>query len=490
MAKIYFIYFDLYSGSFSAFPHGLAYIIGTLKSDNNNVIFGHLRNDSDYESVIESIENNKPDIVGFSFSTTQKKYVRRFLDIYKPTTKLLIAGGIHPRLVKEQVFNDFPAIDGVCVGEGEIPLRELCHRFDAGGDYLHTPGFYFRTDTGIIKNPIEPLYDLDSLPLPDYSLFDYKRMIREGGGYYQMMLSRGCPHNCTYCASYALLESFPNKNRFVRYPSPSRAINIVKNNLSLYPYPKTKLIAFTDDVFTLNKKWLFSFCEMYKKEIKVPFMCLTRVENISDDIARCLRDAGCVVIEFGVESGNEWMRRHVLNRKYSNETVENALRVTKKYGIKRGVLIMIGLPFETNRMQVDTIELCRRLRTELGIVTFFFPFPGTKLWQVCSEYNLMLDNLEDRASGLFNGPSLKEIFNSHKNTVKNYQVLQLFFYLRLVSPALHIPIILENMLFRILMLTRKIIFPFIDKSTESAFIIRFIQALRRFVLKNVIFRQG
>jgi len=479
MAKIHLLHFDFCSGSFPNFPHGLAYIIGALRTDKHEVTFSHLMKPSDYEYAANLISGGKPDIIGLSFPTTQKQYVRHFLDNFPLKAELLIAGGSHARLVKELIFEDFPALDGVCIGEGEMPFRELCGRIDKGKEYIDVGGFSFRTDSGIINNPITPVSDLDLLPMPDYSLFDYNRMVRESGGYFQMILSRGCPFDCSYCCNHIFREVFRDKNKYVRLPSPQRAIDIIKKNLLLSPYPKTKIIAFIDDVFIRDSRWLSQFGGLYKKEVGIPYMCNSRIEYVNREVLGYLKESGCSAIELGLESGNEWLRGHVLNRRYSNEAVEEAFALAKEYKIKVGAFIMMGIPFETNSMQKDTIRLCARLRPEFGLVSFFFPFPGTKIFQICSQYGLMLDNLEKKLSGYFAGPSLKEIFNSHEKTIRNHQELQLFFYLRMVFGRYHLPAFFEKAFLFILMPVRKPIFFFLNKSTKNIRMLKLIAALRR-----------
>ena len=160
------------------------------------------------------------------------------MDIADFSDVLIIGGGVYCTLIKEEIFAEFPKIDGICIGDGEASLKELCRRLDSNEDYFNTPGFYFKTEKGIIKNPILPLQNIESVPLPDYSLFDYKKIIRESGDRFTMMLSRGCPYGCYYCGNHALREAYPNKDKYVRLCSPDHAIKIIKNNLSLYPRTK------------------------------------------------------------------------------------------------------------------------------------------------------------------------------------------------------------------------------------------------------------
>lgn len=480
MAKIALIYFDLHTGYYPSFHHGVASLIGTLKHENHKVTLCHLVVDDDFNKAIGFLKEEKPDLVALSFTTNQKKYVRRFFKIGNLSARLVIAGGVHCTLVKDGALKDFPEIDGVCVGEGEFPLKELCRRLDNKDDFLSTPSFCFRTNNGIVKNPVAPLQAIDSLPLPDYTLYNYKKIISDNGQCFPMMLSRGCPYNCHYCCNHAFREIYSNKNDYVRFPSMQRSINLIKNNLLLYP--KTEKIIFADDTFTLNQKWLSEFCEIYKKEIGLPFLCNARVETINEQVAQYLKIGGCISIDFGVESGNEWLRKHVLNRKHSNKKIKEAFAITKKYGLKTFSFNIVGLPFETKEMARDTLNLNLELQPDFGKCFYFYPYPESRIHQLCLDYDLLLDDLES-VSGYLEAPSLKEVYMSHKEVKNSFELIQTFFYLRLLLSKIRIPFLFEKFLLKILFLLKRPILMFLNPTTNNRTILGLRKILRKKAMK-------
>jgi len=476
MLKVCLIYFDINTGYYPGFHHGLAYIIGTLKADNHEVELCHLVKEIDIAETIKYLERSAPDIIGLSFTTNQIKYVRLLFKTVKLSAKLVVAGGVHCTLLKEDIFNEFPEIDGICIGEGELPLKNLCQKIDNDESYITSPSFYFRTKDGIVENPILPLRDIDNLALPDYTLFDYNEIISENGDCFPILLGRGCPYNCHYCCNHVLRQVYPNKNKYVRFPSVTRSIAIIENDLSIYP--NARKIAFADDTFTLDKDWLFDFCNIYKRKIDLPFLCNARVETISDQVVQCLKYAGCVSIDFGVESGNEWLRKHILNRRHSNEQIRKAFHVTEKYGIKRFSFNVVGLPFETKEMAKDTLNLNSELRPNFGKCFYFFPFPGTMLHHLCAKYDLILDKT-DAVSGYLESPSLKEVFMSHKETKKQFELMNLFFYTRLLFSKIRIPILVEKWVLIIVCLFNKPISYFLDPTVTNKNISGVRKAMRK-----------
>lgn len=232
--KIHFIYFDLYTGYQPSLHHGLAYLAGTLENAGHDVFLSHLVDKQGLIDLGKVMNSRNSDIVALSFTTNQKRYVRLFLDTACISDSFLIAGGVHCSLVKEGVFDEFPELRGICIGEGEVPFKMLCEKLNLKENYFNTPGFYFKTTEGIVKNRLILFEEIDSLSLPDYSIFNYKKIITENGLTFPMMLSRGCPFDCAYCCNHALKENYLNREKYVRLISPQRALKIIKHNLNLF----------------------------------------------------------------------------------------------------------------------------------------------------------------------------------------------------------------------------------------------------------------
>jgi anaerobic magnesium-protoporphyrin IX monomethyl ester cyclase len=320
MAKIALIYFDISTGYYPSFHHGLAFLMGALR-DRHEVFFHHLALPGHIEDVSARVAGERADIVGLSFATNQVRHVKEFLRSWKrKDEKLVIAGGVHPTLEREKIFETFQDIDGICLGEGEISFSLLCDRMERDEDFWHIPGFLFRRKEQMIENPVMELPDIESLSFPDYSRFNYKKIIQDNGEIFPMAISRGCPYDCFYCCNHALRKIYKGSRTYSRIPSPSHALSLIQHNLKLYPFPKK--IDFADDTFTFTKKWLKDFCHLYRRMIHLPFQCNARVETVDEETVDMLKTAGCVSVALGVESGNEWLRVNILNRTHSDRAIQ------------------------------------------------------------------------------------------------------------------------------------------------------------------------
>lgn len=481
MANIALCYFDVKTGYYPSFHHGLASIIGMLTSHGHGVTLFHITSESEMEQARDAIHCDRPSLVGLSFTTNQKKYAASFLSRLEYDGPV-IAGGVHVTIVRSEIFTELPRIDGICIGEGETQFAELARRIDSGSDYTDIQSFIFKRDGQVIENGIAPLVELDTLPIPDYSMFKYEKIIRDNGDCFPMMLGRGCPFTCNYCVNQLYQQIYPNKKRYVRQPSIDRAIAIIRSNLALYP--GVKRIMFNDDIFTLDKEWLRRFCKAYKAEIGLEFLCCARVETINDETAAHLKAGGCFSIDFGVESGNEWLRRHVLNRKHSNETIRKAFRAAQKHRINCFSFTMVGLPFETREMAKDSILLNMALKPNFGKCFFFYPFPGTELYSLCKKYNLYPDD-PDRVSGFLESPIIKEVFMTHKEIKKYSNIMNAFFYAQLVLQKLRLTAVLHAVLLKIVFLLRKPVIFLADPYNKNRYMVLMRKLLRKFAMRHL-----
>jgi radical SAM superfamily enzyme YgiQ (UPF0313 family) len=157
-------------------------------------------------------------------------------------------------------------------------------------------------------------------------------------------------------------------------------------------------LEFYDDTFTLKPSRVRQFCEEYTREVGLPFQVNARVDSISDEICRYLADSGCCRVQIGVESGDEQIRREVLGRDISDETIIEACRLIKKHGMEVYTYNMIGIVNERMNNIKKTIDLNRKIRPDFLSVSIFTAYKGTKLYEVCRE-NGWLD--EQKSLGSF-----------------------------------------------------------------------------------------
>lgn len=361
--------------------HGIGYIAAVLKRAGHTAGLLYLTQEPERERFLAQVRAQAPAVVAFSTTTHQYPAVEQCAAWLKEEMPdvFLIAGGTHPTLAPEMVARS-PALDALCVGEGELPLLELVERLERGEDVSDIGNLWVRRPDGWRRNPLRPLIQsLDELPFADREIFDFDAILAANAGWVDMMAGRGCPYRCSYCCNPGLQERYRGLGRYVRYRSVENILAEVEVLAQRYP---VRVLNFQDDTFTLNRKWTLDFCEAYAERFRFPFWINTRVERILDDeeLVRALAQAGCAGVRIGLESGNEHMRREVLKRGMTNEEIRRAFRLLRRYGLKVYTCNMLGLPGETPEMIEETIALNRELAPDDLQFSVFYPYPMTELY--------------------------------------------------------------------------------------------------------------
>ena len=397
--NILFIYPDisnyaLYKGIFYT---GIASLSAFLKENVScNISLLHLTRKIKREELLNEIEEKSRDLIAFSSTTNMYFYVKKWSKWIKDKYKKIniICGGTHPTISPEEVIQN-PCIDIVCIGEGENSITELCDRLINGKDINKIEGLWVKDRFGNIhRNRTRPIIqDLDSLPLADRDIFDYKNLHFESEGRATVMLSRGCSYSCTYCCNDILRKIYAKDGyKYVRFRSVLSAIKELKFILRNYTFIKN--FAFDDDILPLNKMWFKEFARQYKKEIALPYDCNLHPSLVNEEIVALLRESGCGQVHMGIESGNDFIRNQILNRNITKKQLINAFALCKKNGLKIYSYNMIGLPFENLGMMLETVKMNAVLPTDVNQVTMFYPYKKTPLYNICKKENLIDEGKE------------------------------------------------------------------------------------------------
>ena len=273
------------------------------------------------------------------------------------------------------------------MGEGEIPLDLLLRAHREHGNVYETKGFCWRVEGEIQKNEIPQFVsDLDELEFPDYSLFD-DDVMSSLGTHLSIILSRGCPYSCNYCSNPVLRGVYPSQRGYCRVHSVEYSMKFLEQLIK--EFPKAEGFGFEDDLLISRKKWFFHFADEYRKRIGLPYRMNVRAEDVDEDIVEALEKSGCVLTLLGVESGNERFRKEILNRHHSNSELIQKAKLLRNAGIRVFSFNIVGFPFEERRHLRDTVKLNKKIKPNDGVCTFFYPLPGTKLYEMCEREGLL-----------------------------------------------------------------------------------------------------
>jgi anaerobic magnesium-protoporphyrin IX monomethyl ester cyclase len=356
-------------------PLGLGYIAAFLKQNNISVEIVDCTFLNQKEAL-KKIRSTNPQIIGIQSMYSMRKKSLELAHLLRDDCELLVAGGALPTTQPEDFLGgDF---DVAVIGEGEQTMLEIFNQFENGGTLSQIKGIAYKdTETGTVKRtPSRGLIDnLDRLPPPSRELFDnqsYQKYYSGKFGYKTtaIMTSRGCPFSCDFC-------SRPVFGNVFRARSAIKVVDEVEEVISL-GYNR---IWFADDCFTLNREKLIEVCnEIIKRRLRIDWECLSRVDTLNSETADKMKQAGCVRMFFGIESGNEAILK-IMNKQITTKQAYNATQICKKRGIKAGAFFILGYPGENAQTILDTIKFASSLPLDYLSFTLPYPIPGTPLFE-------------------------------------------------------------------------------------------------------------
>ncbi|MBF0522437.1 MAG: B12-binding domain-containing radical SAM protein [Candidatus Omnitrophica bacterium] len=346
------------------------------------------------DDLRKKIQEFTPDLILISMLECTYQRGLELLNVVKDFDIPVMAGGVFPTFAPEKVLAH-EAVDFVCVGEGEETVVEFCENMAAGKDCSQIKNLCFKKDGQIICNPVRPLVDINSLPVPDYSLFEPERFFRPmAGTVYQTIpveTNRGCPFQCAFCNSPSMAKLYKSHGQtFFRIKN----IETIKREIrELVKAWKAEYIYFSSDNFLVGPQAEFDeFIDFYK-EIKLPFWMQTRPETVTKERIQKLKDVGCHRMSMGLEHGNAEFRTKVLKKTFDNATMIKASQIIAEVGVPLTVNNIIGFPGETRDLVFDTIELNRQITADSVNCAVFAPFHGSPLHKVCLEKGYIADDL-------------------------------------------------------------------------------------------------
>ena len=309
-----------------------------------------------------------------------------------------IAFGTHITPIPVETMHTYPSVDYCLVGEPDLTLRDLLDNLegklnkrcaaieklfkdhdpeykpafcdDGTVDMTGIKGLAWRKGNEISINLPRPfIKDLDDLPTPMHELLPLLRyrMPYIKGPFTFIITSRGCTAGCLFCIKHVTYQYN------VRLRSPEKIIeelwylkDLGINNINMY-----------SDLFTVSRDQVMDLCElMIKENINIKWMCNSRVDYVDEEMLTMMGKAGCWLISWGIESGNEKIL-HDIHKGISLDKVERALRWSKRAGIMNWGYFIIGLPGETEATIRQTIDFAKKLPLDIALFHIAAPYPGT-----------------------------------------------------------------------------------------------------------------
>jgi magnesium-protoporphyrin IX monomethyl ester (oxidative) cyclase len=401
-------------------PLGLLYIGAVLEKAGHNVeVLNAFMTDSvftkngdstevgmSYGKIKQEVKARKPDIVGITNPfTSQVDHAIRVANAVKEVDPniLTVVGGPHASVIPVDFLNDAVNVDVAVIGEGEYVMPDIADYVEGKKGIEQIQGIAYRKQGKVfLNNPRPPIENLDELPFPAYHLVDMELYLNPKKIDYRsfkeraipMVTSRGCPYNCHFCAVHLHMGKKFRANS-VAY--------VMKHIEFVIEKFKVKNIFFEDDNMALDGKRFEAIVDgMIEKGFHVNWELPNgiRADTMNFEILSKMKKAGCRSVFFGVESGDQEILDHLIDKSLNLQAVVSVAKMCKTLGLKTGGFYAIGFPGEKKENMMKTVEFALSLKQVYDVGMHLFvatPNYGTKVYDVCKEKGYLEHELTPRA---------------------------------------------------------------------------------------------
>lgn len=380
----------------SVFPLGLAYIASACRNAGHEV---KIYNQDIYHwpdsHLTEFLDKEHFDVVGIGIVGGYRQY-RKLLNISQAIDKsknrpFFVIGGHGPSPEPEYFLRKTKA-DAVVVGEGEITIVELLKVLEEKTEFSKVDGIAFLKDNNFIQTPRRALIkDINTITFPAWDLFPMEHYalmriahIKNNERYMQILSGRGCTFKCNFC--YRMDEGY----------RPRALESIIEEIRVLQKKYSVSYIQFQDELFMSSRKRTIELCESFiRAGLKFRWFCNGRLNFAKPDVLKLMKEAGCVFINYGIESLDEKALR-VMNKALTVKQITEGIENTLACGISPGFNIIfgnIGETIESLKLGVDFL-LKYDDHAQLRTIRPVTPYPGSPLYYYAIE-NGLLKNCAD-----------------------------------------------------------------------------------------------
>ncbi|MFT5288720.1 MAG: anaerobic magnesium-protoporphyrin IX monomethyl ester cyclase [Planctomycetota bacterium] len=406
---------------------GIKALSATLKQHGHTSDCFITSEEKDFEGAVRDW---RPDVVGIYATTGQERWCYPLIERWRRDLGHLkvVMGGPHPSF-ETDVLRDEEHVDATIKGEAEFAMLDLVNAWEANNPIGDILNIGVMRDGIPFQNMIRPIVqDLDTLPFPDVDIF-YRYPFLRNKRVLQVHASRGCQNNCTYCTVPLMKKEWVSDRKKEKF-NRTKSVDYLCEEMNdvLARYPGFRMVNFGDAALNMYRGWVEEFAEKWPKRVGLPFACNVNINYLNEDDIVALKRAGCVSVQFGLESGSEDVRLNVYKKGYTDEIVARIPKLLKKHQISFRTNNMMGSPAESLEDMFETVRANKRIKPEGCTVLIYRPFRSTVLGR------------EDFATGRVDegkdiGPSLHFDSQMKRDDLREVVNLQKLFNIAVYMPG-------------------------------------------------------
>jgi radical SAM superfamily enzyme YgiQ (UPF0313 family) len=360
---------------------GLAYLAEVLKGQGYRTEVLDLCFSQDPSSNLrDTLQRFQPNLVGLSLrnldnltyptSISYLKEVEEVLQVCRQTSSAkLIIGGSGFSLAPKELLQHLDVDFGI-VGEGEEIFLQLVKSIEKGDPVSPSSHLIIKGDSFPVSMRGARVFPIKA---PDRSLFETRRYL-EKGGMGNIQTKRGCPFSCIYC-TYPLLEGKEVRLR--------RTEEVVEELRKLTQEEGVDYVYFVDDIFNYPTSYAEDLCrEMMRTNGKIKWSAFVNPGFVHEDLLKWMKEAGCVGIEFGTDSGSAQMLKNY-RKSFTVEDIVQSSQCCSKLEINHCHYLLFGGPGEDEETIEESFQLMDRLDPTAVIAMLGIRiYPGTEMERI------------------------------------------------------------------------------------------------------------
>jgi len=311
-----------------------------------------------------------------------KSFIKTIKKVYPEVT--MVCGGEHISACPRFSMEDCPEIDICVLGEGEETSIDILKAIEQKKSLSKINGIVYRSEEGIITNPRRSrISQLDDIPLPAWDLFPLENYLSNSLGYgvnpgrtMPMLISRGCPFQCTFCSSPQMWTTKWQAR------DPDCVIEEMQFYIDKY---KATNFDFYDLTAIVRKDWIIKFCQkIIKKNWNITWQMPsgTRSEALDDETLGLMMLSGQKHISYAPESASKTTLQKI-KKKIKIENMKTSIRSALSKGMSVKLNLMLGFPDETHKEMLETLRFVMDAAF-MGVsdvyLASFAPYPGSELF--------------------------------------------------------------------------------------------------------------
>jgi anaerobic magnesium-protoporphyrin IX monomethyl ester cyclase len=386
---------------------------------------------SEEADYYQAVLDYQPDVIGIYATSGQEAWGYHHIRRWKqelPHLKVVM-GGPHPSHDLDPL-NEREIVDATIKAEAEYALLDLVNAWEAGRSIADIPNIgYMGSDGVAVQNPIRPVIgELDSLPFPDVDPF-YKYPFLRNKRVMQVHASRGCQNSCTYCSVGLMKKTWVSGKKGEKF-NRTKSVDYLCEEMNdiLARYPGFRMVNFGDAALNMEHGWIQEFAEKWPRRVGLPFACNVNINYLNEEDIIALKRAGCVSVQFGLESGSEMVRLKVYKKGYTDEVVYGIPPLLRKHKLTYRTNNIMGSPAETLDDMFETVRVNKRIKPHGCTVLIYRAFKSTVLGQ--EDYELGRVDLDKDI-----GPSIQNDSHMRRGDVAQVVNLQKLFNVAVYVPG-------------------------------------------------------